>query len=68
VQAIDRIHDLLSMLATRRFPSRTRVDDKGGLRLVLPRPDWDALVHLAVDEIRQYGGGSIQVMRRLRAA
>jgi uncharacterized membrane protein len=68
VQAIDRIHDLLTTLAPRRFPSPARVDAAGRLRLFLPRPDWDALVHLAFDEIRQYGAGSIQVVRRLRAA
>ena len=30
-------------------------------------PDWDDFVLLAVSEIRQYGVGSIQVGRRLRA-
>jgi uncharacterized membrane protein len=68
VQALDRIHDLLTALANRRFPSEQRVDETGQLRLVLPRPGWDALVRLAFDEIRQYGRGSIQVLRRLRAA
>jgi uncharacterized membrane protein len=68
VQAIDRIHDLLTALAPRRFPATSRIDSAGRLRLSLPRPDWDDLVHLAFDEIRQYGAGSIQVVRRLRSA
>lgn len=68
VQALDHIHDLLAELADRQFPAVTRVDDEQCLRLVLPRPDWDALVHLAFDEIRHYGRGSIQIARRLRAA
>lgn len=68
VQALDRLHDLLSRLANRAFPSERRVDENGKLRVVLPRPGWDALVRLAFDEIRQYGKGSIQVLRRMRAA
>lgn len=67
VQALDQIHDLLRSLANRRFPSECRVDTEGELRVVLPRPGWDALVRLAFDEIRQYGKGSIQVLRRMRA-
>lgn len=67
VQALDELHDLLRMLVQRRFPSPQRVDEDGALRLVLPRPSWEDYVHLALDEIRQYGGGSIQVVRRLRA-
>ncbi len=68
VQAIDLIHDLLRTLAPRTFPSEQRVDDEGALRLVLHRPSWDDLVHLAFDEIRHYGRESIQVVRRLRVA
>lgn len=68
VQAIDRITDLMSALATRAFPSPNRLDADGQLRLILPRPNWEDLVRLAFDEIRQYGQGSIQVLRRLRAA
>lgn len=68
VQAIDQLHDLLTALSNRRFPSEFRVDGSNRLRLILPRPSWDAFVRLAFDEIRQYGKGSIQVIRRLRAA
>lgn len=67
VQALDEIHDLLRRLVTRGFPSPVRIDREGTPRLVLPRPGWDAYVHLALDEIRQYGAGSIQIARRLRA-
>lgn len=68
VQAINRIHDLLTALANRSFPPSCRLDASGAPRLLLNRPDWDELVHLAFDEIRQYGAESIQVVRRLRAA
>lgn len=67
VQVLDELHDLLRLLVRRHFPSPERADEGGRLRLVLPRPDWPAYVHLALDEIRQYGSRSVQVLRRLRA-
>lgn len=67
VQALDQIHDLLRTLAKRVIPALTRLDSSGRLRLILPRPDWETLVRLGLDEIREYGEGSIQVARRLRA-
>jgi uncharacterized membrane protein len=42
-------------------------DAAGRLRLVYRTPDWEDFVLLAVTEIRQFGGESIQVARRLRA-
>jgi uncharacterized membrane protein len=67
VQALDEIHDLLRSLAPRHFPPTSRADEAGRTRLFISRPDWDDFVHLAIDEIRQYGEGSIQVVRRIRA-
>jgi len=67
VQAIDLLHDLLRKLATRPFPWGQRSDPDGALRLTFPVMTWDAYVHLACDELRHYGGTSLQVMRRLRA-
>jgi uncharacterized membrane protein len=66
IQALDRIHDLLGRLIEVDFPSEYRVDDDGRLLLILHRPDWDDYVALGLDELRIYGGGSIQVMRRIR--
>ena len=66
VQALDELHDLLRRLARREFPSPLRLADDGSLLLRLPRPDWPDYVALALDEIRQYGAGSLQVARRLR--
>lgn len=67
VQALDQIHDLLRQLATRPFPAIGRAGVRGEVRLILPRPDWDAYVHLAIDEIRHAGSDQIQVTRRLRS-
>ncbi len=37
------------------------------MRLVVPTLSWDGYVNLALDEIRHYGEGAIQVTRRLKA-
>jgi uncharacterized membrane protein len=66
VQAIDQLHDLLRSMVHRRFPTSSRKDKDGVLRLICPRPDWNSYVRLAVDEVRDFGGGSIQIARRLR--
>ena len=42
-------------------------DEQGAVRVIVPLPTWDDFVRLAFDEIRTYGGGSVQVIRRLRA-
>jgi hypothetical protein len=34
----------------------------------LRTPNWENFVHISFREIRQYGAGSIQIARRLRAA
>jgi uncharacterized membrane protein len=67
VQAIDRMHDLLRRIATRPQPSGAYADADGTVRLVVPLPAWRDAVGLACHEIRHYGAGSIQVVRRLRA-
>jgi uncharacterized membrane protein len=67
-QAIDHLHDLLRQLGTRPWPTGWSADDDGVPRLVMPQPSWDVLVALAFEEIRTYGHGSVQVMRRLRHA
>jgi uncharacterized membrane protein len=68
VQCIDRLHDLLRRLAVRPLPSGRYGDADGNLRLIVPRPSWEDFVHLAFDEIRHFGIGSLQIPRRLRAA
>ena len=67
VQAIDQMHDLLRRLADRPFPGPYRLDAHGDVRLVLQAMRWPGYVSLAMDEIRQYAGRSLQVARRFRA-
>jgi uncharacterized membrane protein len=68
VQAIDQLEDLLRRLGASELDAGYGRDEDGSLRLVFPTPTWEDYLTLAFDEIRQFGGSSIQVMRRMRAA
>lgn len=67
VQVIDRLHDLLRVESTRP-PLADQLLDDDGFGLVWDPVRFRDLVHLAFDEIRHYGGGDVQVVRRARAA
>jgi uncharacterized membrane protein len=67
VQAIDRIHDCMRLLASRPIPSGLHHDATGALRLVMPVLSWDGYVHVALDELRHYATQSIQATRRIAA-
>ncbi len=68
VQAIDQIEDLLRRLGRSALDAGGVYDEHGVIRLAFPTPTWEDYLTLAFDEIRQYGAGSVQVMRRLRSA
>jgi uncharacterized membrane protein len=67
VLALDQIHLLLRLVGLRRLDTGRACDAQGALRLVFNTPEWADFVRLGLTEIRHYGGGSIQVMRRMRA-
>ena len=67
VLAIDQLHHLLRNVGNRHLDEGIVHDRSGALRLVYPTPNWEDFVSLAVTEIRQFGGSSIQIARRLRA-
>jgi uncharacterized membrane protein len=67
VLALDQIQHLLLILGRRHLHEGQVRDADGKLRLVYGTPDWPDFVMLAVSEVRQFGAGSIQVDRRLRA-
>jgi uncharacterized membrane protein len=67
VLALDQIHHLLREVGLRHLDDGRVRDPAGRLRLLYRTPDWADFVHLAVTEIRHFGGESIQVARRLRA-
>jgi uncharacterized membrane protein len=67
VQALDRLEGLLVELH-RRAPGPLVVLDGGGVPAGrVPAPTWTDYLELALTEIRHYGGGSVQVCRRLHA-
>ncbi|WP_222126911.1 DUF2254 domain-containing protein [Curtobacterium pusillum] len=68
VQAIDRIHDAVRQLCTRRMPSTHHHDEAGVLRLVTRELTWDGFVAVAFDEVVTLGSSSRVVARRLLAA
>jgi len=68
VQVVDRLHDLLSRVVRRPEPGGVYYDDDGAARVIRPVVTWPGLVTLAFEEIREYGGTSVQVHRRLRAS
>lgn len=67
VQALDQVEDMLLRLGRRRLDIGAFQEGTGRIRLVVPFPTWDDFLLLALDEIRAYGGGSVQVMRRMKA-
>jgi uncharacterized membrane protein len=67
VMAIDQIQPLLLQVGNRDLGDGKVRDSSGNLRLVFPTPNWEDFVSLGVSEVRLYGAGSIQVLRRLRA-
>jgi len=67
VQALDQIGDLLLRLGRRHLEIGEFRDSAGTLRVSMPFPTWDDFLLLAFDEIRSYGAGSVQVMRRMKA-
>lgn len=68
VQAIDRLHDCLRLLAGRRLPSGTYADAEGAPRLLVRELQWPGYVRLAFDEVRLVAARNPQTARRLRAA
>ena len=68
VQALDHLGNVLRLLgSTSLHGPLTFRDREGAPRLLMPGRTWEDYLTLGVTEIREYGSGSIQVMRRLRA-
>ncbi len=66
IQVIDQLHDLLRRLATRPLPPLRRTTSEGRLAVLVPTPDFETYLVLAVEEITHYGSGSARVHNRLR--
>ncbi|MCC8392583.1 DUF2254 domain-containing protein [Paraburkholderia sp. MMS20-SJTR3] len=68
VLAIDQLQRLLSVVGKRSLYLEEIEDSSGQVRVIFRTPNWENYVHIGFREIRQYGAGSIQIARRLRAA
>jgi uncharacterized membrane protein len=68
VQVLDYLEDMLLLIGRTDVSGRgVFCDPDGTPRVVLPSRSWEDYLALGVTEIREYGGGSVQVVRRLRA-
>ncbi|HTY70683.1 MAG TPA: DUF2254 domain-containing protein [Alphaproteobacteria bacterium] len=67
VLAIDQLQRLLRTVGQRVLQDEVIRDADGRVRLIFRTPNWGDFVYLTFTELRQYGGQSVQVMRRLRA-
>jgi uncharacterized membrane protein len=67
VLAMDQIHRLLRVVGRRRLHGKEVRDAAGNVRVILRTPDWEDFVHIACNEIRACGAGSVQIPRRQRA-
>ncbi len=65
VQALDALHDLLRRLTSRSLPSPVLRDERGHIRVVIPRMTWQGYLRLAITEIRLASGSKVQVSRRI---
>jgi len=67
VEVLDGLETFLLALAWRDLDRGRIADREGNVRLVFPNSGWDALLDLALSEIRIFGSGSPQVTRRMTA-
>ncbi len=67
VQVLDHLGDTLRLLGATRLPDPVEAENVAAPGLVVRTRRWEDVVELAFTEIRQYGGSSVQVVRRLRA-
>ena len=67
VQVLDHLEDLLRMVGQTDLSDEGAPLEKMDAGLVVPVRRWGDYLTLSVTEIREYGHGSIQVVRRLRA-
>jgi uncharacterized membrane protein len=67
VQVLDHLGDMLRLLGAASLPPPIAAADVPSPAVVVRIRRWEDVVDLAFTEIRQFGGTSIQVVRRLRA-
>jgi uncharacterized membrane protein len=67
VQVLDYLGESLRLVGTTELSVHTWQDVRPDRGVVVPARSWEDYLSLSTDEIREYGAGGIQIMRRLRA-
>ncbi|MFD5143767.1 DUF2254 family protein [Streptomyces sp. NPDC058401] len=65
VESLDRIEDLLTLLAGRELSVGHFTDAAGRLRVTVPVPDWERYLRTAVDDLLYAAAGSPMALRRM---
>ena len=66
VQVLNHLGDTLRLIGSTDLAPRPTADAPSS-RVLVPARNWPEFLALGLTEIREYGGSSIQVVRRLRA-
>lgn len=65
ISCIDKLGDNIAFLIHRHFPASQRFDEEGHLRLQLKHVDFEGVVDVSFNQIRQHGKSDTAVMIRL---
>ena len=65
ITCIDNLTNILCYLAQAKFPSKYRVDENKKLRVIADVIDFEGVLDVALNQIRQFSGGSTAVIIRL---
>lgn len=68
VQVLDYLGETLRLVGTTELSAKTwETNGRPARGVVIPARSWEDYLTLTANEIREYGNGGIQIMRRLRA-
>jgi uncharacterized membrane protein len=67
VQVLDYLGETLRLVGSTELPVHAWDGQRPRRGVVIPARSWEDYLSLAANEIREYGAGAIQVMRRLKA-
>jgi uncharacterized membrane protein len=68
ITCIDNLTSIMCYLAQAKFPSKYRFDEEGNLRVIADTSDFEGILDVAFNQIRQFSGGSPAVIIRLMEA
>jgi len=68
IACIDNLTSTMSYLAEAKFPSKYRLDKEGNLRVIAKTFDFEGVLDIAFNQIRQFSAGSAAVIIRLMEA